>query len=238
MGKTAADLISANARVLTNGDVVGTVNYVSGYEQFSGDTAMQSGHFFPITFGEKYDGQTLKSKGLVYGEKEYTLDEDRTLIVRVENVEGDKLEIVQGEEPVITLNFATATIAPPVGKEAVTIPPDKSFGKFGDNGTFLDGVSVEWDGIAGKVTGTVNKYTFDDDTVSQGEDKTGHFMGFVITNHDGEDITLITGKAKTAKDTDWVVRIDAAKAGTGKITFKAGGTTIGVLDITGVILGA
>lgn len=112
LGKKVSELISVGTTVLKNGDVVGTLLYVTGFDQYSTSAEFQSGHFLPIVFGTKYSGKPITVKRRTDGDRTVTLDADRTLIIRKENLKGDTAQITSSEEPVATLNFATATLTP------------------------------------------------------------------------------------------------------------------------------
>ena len=96
--------------MLKDGSVAGTLYNVSGYEEFSNDPVEQAGHYLPITFGSEYSGKQITIKGRTGGDRTVTLDEDLTLVLRKENLTGDTAEIESEGEPVVTLDFSTATL--------------------------------------------------------------------------------------------------------------------------------
>ena len=107
LGKTVADLISADTKVMANGDVHSTLHYVTGYEEYwQGKPDMQEGNNFPVKLEKS--GAELETD--VDGtQKTQAYPEDGLLIVRVPS-QSTKVKIAVDSEELTTLNFATATL--------------------------------------------------------------------------------------------------------------------------------
>ena len=225
----------------TKGSPIGTVKYISKYGlPYTGEE--ESGHFFPIKFKDKYLNQLVNVGGQNgVGGKNFTPNaDDPYLVIRVENVTvNNKITAIvkETQEEIFELDFNETTLALPLGKDAVAIPSqEKSFGKYGNTVDLIDeNLSVAWDGINGTVTGDVKSYTYDNDVFS-GDEKTGHYLPIVLAPYKGQKVTCITEKQKTAKEYEWIIRIDNVMSKSKKITFKVSGTTVAVLDLSGVQL--
>ena len=108
--KKVSDLVSSGTYVEPDGTVVGTLKYVKDFSDlYPGE---ETGHFFPTTFGEEYDKAKIKIKGLKNGDREATLDDDRTLIIRVENLNGKTAEIEKDGETLVTFDFTSTVLQP------------------------------------------------------------------------------------------------------------------------------
>lgn len=108
--KKISDLITENTVINTKGEVTGTLKYVKNWTDFSNIQEEQSGHFFPVTLGEKYRGKTIK----VVGEKEKTA-QDTEWVLRVEDNDSTFRFSVDGENdgnPFLTLSFKNAELSP------------------------------------------------------------------------------------------------------------------------------
>lgn len=98
-------------------------------------------------------------------------------------------------------------------------------------------VAIEWTGTDGKVTGNfpkVSKFTgFSADATEQ----EGHYFCFEVDEqYEGQKVTVIGAKQKTAQDRKWVVRLDDLVKASKKLTVKVAGETIFTLDFTGAQL--
>ena len=93
--------------------------------------------------------------------------------------------------------------------------------------------AIEWTGTDGKVTGEIKNISEAwEDFDSDPENNTGHFFPIELdSKYEGEKITVIGNKQKTAADRYWVLRVENAKAD--KFTFKKGTETLFTLDFSG-----
>lgn len=109
LGKQVSELISADTHVLADGSVVGTLNNVTGYTDFSSKVAEQSGHYFPFRLTQTGTTMTLKKNGTAATNKK-NIPFDPEIILRIDSptttftIEVDDVEVV-------TLNFTQATLA-------------------------------------------------------------------------------------------------------------------------------
>jgi len=103
-------MIGADVRVLADGSVTGTLNYVTDFTAFNqSDVSEQSGHYFPLTLTQTGTTMTLKKNGVASAEKQ-NMPFDPEIIFRVENTATTFTIEVDGA-PVVTLNFRGATLA-------------------------------------------------------------------------------------------------------------------------------
>lgn len=109
LGKQVSELISADTHVLADGSVVGTLNNVTGYTDFSSKTSEQSGHYFPFRLTQTGTKMTIKKNGKAATDKT-DMAFDPEILLRVESATTKFTIEVDGVE-VVTLNFAQATLA-------------------------------------------------------------------------------------------------------------------------------
>ncbi len=84
---------------------MGTIKYVTGYKQFSNVAAEQKGNFFPLHIEKIGSTLTIKKNGSTIRDH---IEFDPEIVLRVSA--SDKFEILVDDEPVVTLNFAKATL--------------------------------------------------------------------------------------------------------------------------------
>lgn len=111
LGKKVSDMISPETYVATNGAVMGTLKYVTGYTQFNASKpAEQEGYFFPLTLadgiGTKGTSKMTLMKNGIASPDETDMAYDPELLFRV--AQGDKFSVFVDDEEVITLTFAGA----------------------------------------------------------------------------------------------------------------------------------
>lgn len=98
LGKLASDL---QANVVISGDVIsGQLKYVSGYTGFSGNAAEQEGNYLALRVDgvKPSDTVTVELLGGTVGHP-ITLDSDRNIVLKITNVETQKVKVVvNGEE--------------------------------------------------------------------------------------------------------------------------------------------
>ena len=106
LGKTAADLISADTTIDYLGNVTGTLRYVDQWTAFSSDAAEQSGHYFPVHIDGAYQGKEITLKGT---KTKTAMDLDWVILVK------DEKSVFTFEcegKTILTLRFQGATFAP------------------------------------------------------------------------------------------------------------------------------
>lgn len=78
-------------------DISGTLNYVTGYTGFSGDSAEQSGHYLALHVDTAVEGSTIVVELSGSGQAPVTLDSDRTAVLRIKN-KFQKIKITASKE--------------------------------------------------------------------------------------------------------------------------------------------
>ena len=95
-----------NCKVLSDGSVVGTLIYVSNFEEFDTNPDNQNGNYFMIELGDKYKGKDItvqRNGGVAKTEK------DTQWLIRVPSTDTT-YEFKDGEDVIITLNFKNAKL--------------------------------------------------------------------------------------------------------------------------------
>ena len=78
---------------LEAGTITGTLNYVTGYTGFSGETELQSGNYLALAFTS--DVGAVVTFELINGHSgPVTLDSDMNIVVRLEDKDTQKAKIV------------------------------------------------------------------------------------------------------------------------------------------------
>lgn len=212
LGKKVSDLIRDDVRIAENGDVTGTLLYVSEYTEFSSNPEERSGNFFPI-YLDKDGSQLITVKDGVT--RTQNMPDDKLLVIRL-NSENTTVKISVDDAEITTLNFKTATIECPVGKDAVTIPASHDFGtECGDAKDMCSDASVAWDGIKGAVTGTFYK-----------QNKASKYQCPTIINdyYSGKQITVNVTTDTTDDTLEWhsILGEDEETAKNATLTVKQG----------------
>jgi len=109
LGKPVSDMIGTDVQVYADGSVVGTLNYVADFTDFSSNVSEQSGHYFPLHLSQVGTTMTLKKNGVALADKQ-NLPFDPDIIFRVDSNDTTFGVEVDGAE-VVTLNFKGATLA-------------------------------------------------------------------------------------------------------------------------------
>ena len=101
--KKVSELISADTKIMANGDVYGTLYNVEGFTDFNkGNPEEQSGHFFPFTLtGAGGSKMTFKKNGL---ETKTDIEYDKDIIFRI-NDKNTTFEVLVDGISAIKLNF-------------------------------------------------------------------------------------------------------------------------------------
>lgn len=109
LGKQVGDLIGPDVRVLRDGSVIGTLKYVTEFEQFNkSNPAEQKGNYFPMRLTKPGSKMTLKKNGAAAPGKS-EMDFDPELVLRVDSPETTFTVEVDGKD-VVTLNFRKAKL--------------------------------------------------------------------------------------------------------------------------------
>ena len=224
----------------TKGTVTGSVKYIENYGS-PYESGQQSGHFFPIKFADKYLNKviTVGSQNGEGGKDITPTNADPYLVIRIENVTvSNKISAIVKEtkEEVFELDFSSVTKNDcPVGEAAFN--KDKTdYGGFGKNSDYYKNGSVDivWNGTTATVTGELN-YLKHSDSVAPKLSADGNYFAFSLVDwFKKKQITVTTGKDKTAQETDWVCTItDTNKI----VTVKYNDTLVAKFDLSKVTLG-
>ena len=211
--------------------VTGTVNEVTNpWTEYAKD-GNNTGHFFPWQFADKYKNTEITVKGRSSGDRTATLDDDGVLVIRLENLNENKATVTLVDDT-LTLDFAGVTNGPPVGANAVNKFGGKTdFGRYGEYSTYVDGeLTVEWDGINGKVSGKLKHY----DGSGQMVKVEGHHLPVVLNQwFKDQNRPVKIGNNTSQGETDWIVNI---KDVNDPLIIMDGDTAVAVLDLTGLTL--
>ena len=153
-------------------------------------------------------------------------------IPKLEESESDASTIAAKVNDVInvlgTLGLIEAKDYIPTGEKAIILPDNaKDFGRFGKTTDYIDdGLTIQWDGVKGTVKGTINWYDGESDADNSKIKTAGNYYPLVLTDYfKGKDVTL---NNKTAKEYEWIVKLDDKK----KITVLLDDTVIAILDFS------
>lgn len=198
----------------------GQVKEVTGWTNaFPAEEA--SGHFLPIRLPADSVGQKLTLTGRKTGDKDITVDEDRILIQRLENLSGTELTI--NKEGQLYMKADVAGMLP-YGKDAVTVLEHQSFGECGNTEDWYTDMKATWSGIECAITGTFTKGKKADaaDKYNIGL-KLSEFFGERTVNVGGsewgKDVNYIGHKTFTTKqETEIVITCEGQTLA--RLTFK------------------
>ena len=113
LGKTVENLVDDTYQVSLVGTQVrasGNVkNIADGWTEFS--KSDNTGHFAPIILPLELVGQKVTLSGRTGEDRKVTITEDRLLIVRLENLDGNVLTVKDesGESVIMTIDFSGVT---------------------------------------------------------------------------------------------------------------------------------
>lgn len=91
----------------SSGAVTGTLNYITGWEQFSNIEDEQSGNYFPLKLDEKYSGKEITCVGTTTKKAN-----DLEWVLLVKNNESTFKFSTNADENFLTLTFKNATLKP------------------------------------------------------------------------------------------------------------------------------
>lgn len=225
--KHTRDLISDNVKMSVTGNTVkvsGDVKTITKKWTEFDKSGNNTGHFFPMLLPTECVGQEVTLKGRTGSDRTVKVDQDRLLIVRLENLSGTTLTIEMGGKTLMEVDF-TGVI--PTGESARD--PDKTdFGSYGKLEQFVSGLNIAWTGVKGKVTGELLKFA-GNEKVKEGH----HFpLGMSAWYADGVE-KMLNGKKVTDKDI--IVAISSKDT---PITVKYNGLTVMELDLSAMTLGS
>ena len=240
-GKTISDLLGDDIAISwdgVTGYVTGTVKEVSSWKEFNpADPAEQSGNFFPVTLAACYSGKPITVQKNGGTPKTLT---DRNWIVRIPNKTTIVVFSVNGKVVAI-LDFSGATLPGKHGEDGLTLKGQDELAGYGEMKVYdlMGGdVRILWDGVKGKLTGSVNNIENWEELPKA--PRNGHFIVVCVDQrykdkplsfYKGGELSGSTEKA-TDEDLFWVLRVDDNK----QFSFKSGEDTIAELDCSGLTL--
>lgn len=189
------------------------------------DKKNNTGHFIPMLLPAECVGQKVTLKGAA-SDRTVTVDEDRLLVVRLENLTGTTLTVEMGDKTLMVVDF-TGVI--PVGAGAYD-PEKTDFGGFGKSEDYVSGLSITWNGAKGKATGELKNFT---GASTNGSVKAGRHFPLGLSSWYADGVPKkVNGKPLTDKDI--IVKVtDKATP----ITVEYNGMTVLELDISGMTEG-
>lgn len=226
LGKQAQDLIGADYKLTVSGTSVRASGEVKNITQpWTAYAAKDNtGHFAPTVMPAACVDQEVTVGGRKDGEKTVTIDEDRLLVVRIENLQGGEMPVKMGGKPLMTVDFSGTF---PKGRDAIDWDK-KDFGSYGKFEDYLEGVEVFWSGNKGTVKGTIKNHG----AINGGKVKAGHHYPLALSAYyfDGvpKTVTVGDGKPKTVTDKDIICDVSKAQA----IKVEYNGVTVLELDLS------
>lgn len=186
------------------------------------DTKNNTGHFVPMQLPAKCVEQDVTLKGAAK-ERTVKVDEDRLLVVRLENLTGTTLTVEMGGKTLMDVDF-TGVI--PVGEKAYDATKT-DFGRFGKQSDFVEEFSLSWSGAKATVTGKLKNFA-GNDKVSKGY----YFpLGMSAWYADGIEKTLTTKKSTKVTDKDIIISVDDVNT---PITVEYHGVKVLEFDLSGM----
>lgn len=99
-----------------------------------------------------------------------------------------------------------------------------------------EGFAVEWTGTAGKAAGTVKNVEWPEFSSVQAE-QSGHYFPLMLdSRYEGQEITVVGAKTTTARDLNWVIRLDDLMKDGKKIVVSAEGEEILSIDFSDAVM--
>lgn len=230
-----SDMISVDTTIRDDGSVIGTINYISKYPEFSNNPDEQKGNFFPIKLDAKYAGKPITVKRND-GETTKT-EQDLEWILRLASKDATYTFEADGAQ-IIKLNFKKATVKTDHGADAVTVAAQGDDMDSVNPASLLiaDNVTIDWTDNLGKVKGNVHWYKFTNGHFAK--KPTGHYVPVILHGHDGEEITATGSDGTSSKlvDPKWIIRVDDFIPGSKKATLAANGSTFAELQFNDTVL--
>ena len=94
--------MASNLKVQSDGKVTGTLNYVTGYTDFSSNEEEQSGNYFPFSLEVTGTNMTFKKNGETSKEN---ISFEKDNVFRITS-QTDKFEVLVDNQSVITFDFS------------------------------------------------------------------------------------------------------------------------------------
>lgn len=91
----------------SSGAVTGTLNYITGWTQFSTNADEQNGNYFPLKLDEKYSNKEITCQGTTT-----TTAQDLEWVLLVKNTDSEFKFSTDTDENFLTLTFKEATLKP------------------------------------------------------------------------------------------------------------------------------
>ena len=185
------------------------------------DSKNNTGHFVPIQTPAICKDQDITIENRKDGDRTVQVDDDLLLVVRLENLNSDKMPVKMDGKDLMTVDFSGAI---PTGEDAID-PTKEDFGRFGKKADYVEGISIEWNGVKGIVRGTIKH------NEANTKVKAGHHYPLSLCAYYGDGIqkdVIVGAKKTTVKDKDIICDVATARA----IKVEYNGYTVLELDLS------
>ena len=109
-GKTAAEIMGSDVKLLEGGHVVGTFPYVGDFTGFSGNADEQKGNFFFLKLGSDYTGKEITVQRTSGSGGKSKKSSDLDWVLRLTDGRDTVYKITADSVPELTIDFAGATV--------------------------------------------------------------------------------------------------------------------------------
>lgn len=223
LSKQASDLIGADFSIAVDGKTVkasGEVkNIQTPWEEY--DKTNNTGHFVPLTLPAESKGKEVTISGRKGGDRTVTAGDDLLLVQRIENLNGSTMPVKMDGKDLMTVDFGGVI---PTGEDAIDYAKT-DFGGYGKKSDYVEGISIQWDGVKGTVFGTIKKH----EKIGTKNVKAGHHYPLSLcVYYDGIEKDVTVSKKTTVKDKDIICDLSSART----ITVEYNGKTVLALDFT------
>lgn len=183
------------------------------------------GHFIPVLLPAECVGQKVTIKGRLDGDRTVTIDPDRTLVTRLENLSGLTMEVEMNGKKLCTFDF-TALV--PVGENAFKATKT-NFGGYGKREDMIDNFGISWNGVKATVTGTFKKHS------AEKLSTPGYYLPVGMSDWYTDDIPKKGGidNIKPFTEQDMVISVTKTNK---PAKFEYNGMTVMEFDISGMVL--
>lgn len=190
------------------------------------DKTNNTGHFIPTQMPVICANEDITLKGRTDGDRTVHIDEDRLLIIRLENLTGTTATVEMNGAELMKLDFTSLV---PTGEEACDAAKE-DFGRYGKKTDYVRDLSISWDGIKGTATGTLLKH----EIIGDGKVPAGHHFPLSMSDwYDGVAKDVTVKNRNSIRDKDIICGVDDAKI----ITVEYNGMKVLELDLTGMTVG-
>lgn len=224
LGKNASDLVG-DVKVTKEGKTVKysgqAKNITMPWDAYP--EGENTGHYLPIMLPADSVGQKLTLKGRKNGDKDITVDDDRILVVRLENLSGTTLTINKGSDLYMTADVAGML---PYGADAVEVLESQEFGECGKTEDWYTGLKTEWTGNECAITGTFTRGT-------QADANGKYSIGLKLSDFFGSRSVKLNDSTWTKEETNFIGHKVFTTTTDTKIDISCEGQTVASLTFKG-----